>query len=70
MHARSLLSAAAAVAFACTLSNTGAAASTLYERLGGHRSDDADPEAKLLRRLGRRIVMLRSRTMMAGIRSI
>jgi hypothetical protein len=36
MHARSLLSAAAAAAFACVLSNTGAAASTLYERLGGY----------------------------------
>jgi hemoglobin len=35
MHARSLLSAAAAAAFACGLSNT-AAASTLYERLGGY----------------------------------
>jgi len=39
---------------------------TLYEQLGGHGAD-ADPEGKLLRRLGRRrIVMLRSRTMMAG----
>jgi hypothetical protein len=38
---------------------------TLYEQLGGHGAD-ADPEGKLLRRLGRRrIVMLRSRTMMA-----
>jgi hemoglobin len=36
MHARSILSAAAAAAFACALSNTGAAASTLYERLGGY----------------------------------
>ena len=36
MHARSLLSVAAAAAFACALSNTGAAASTLYERLGGY----------------------------------
>jgi glycosyltransferase involved in cell wall biosynthesis len=42
-------------------------AKTLYEQLGGHRGEDADPEGKLLRRLGRRrIVMLRSRTMMAG----
>jgi hypothetical protein len=42
-------------------------AKTLYERLGGHRGEDADPEAKLLRRLGRRrIVMLRSRTVMAA----
>jgi len=42
-------------------------AKTLYERLGGHRGEDADPEAKLLRRLGRRrIVMLRSRTIMAA----
>jgi hypothetical protein len=33
----------------------------LYERLGGHNADGADPEADLLRRLGRRrIVMLRS----------
>lgn len=39
---------------------------TLYERLGGHLDGDADPEGKLLRRLGRRrIVMLRSRAMMA-----
>ncbi len=36
MHARSTLSAAAAAVFACALSNTGAAASTLYERLGGY----------------------------------
>ena len=36
MHVRSLMSAAAAAAFACVLSNTGAAASTLYERLGGY----------------------------------
>jgi glycosyltransferase involved in cell wall biosynthesis len=40
---------------------------TLYEGLGGHRGEDADPERKFLRRLGRRrIVLLRSRTMMAG----
>jgi glycosyltransferase involved in cell wall biosynthesis len=40
---------------------------TLYERFGGHLGEDADPESKFLRRLGRRrIVMLRSRTMMAG----
>jgi hypothetical protein len=40
---------------------------TLYERSGGHLGEDADPETKFLRRLGRRrIVMLRSRTMMAG----
>jgi hypothetical protein len=39
----------------------------LYERFGGHLGEDADPEGKFLRRLGRRrIVMLRSRTMMAG----
>jgi hemoglobin len=36
MHARSLFSAAAAAALACALSVTGAAASTLYERLGGY----------------------------------
>ena len=36
MHARSTLSAAAAAVFACALSTTGAAASTLYERLGGY----------------------------------
>jgi hypothetical protein len=36
-------------------------AKTFYEQLGGHRADTADPEAELLRRLGRRrIVMLRS----------
>jgi hypothetical protein len=41
---------------------------TLYEKLGGHAGEDADPERKLLRRLGRRrIVMLRSRAMMAGV---
>jgi glycosyltransferase involved in cell wall biosynthesis len=40
---------------------------TLYERFGGHLGEDADPEGKFLRRLGRRrIVMLRSRAMMAG----
>jgi glycosyltransferase involved in cell wall biosynthesis len=40
---------------------------TLYEKLGGHAGEDADPERSLLRRLGRRrIVMLRSRAMMAG----
>jgi glycosyltransferase involved in cell wall biosynthesis len=39
---------------------------SLYEKLGGHRGDGADPESSFLRRLGRRrIVMLRSRTMMA-----
>ncbi len=32
-----------------------------YDRLGGHRADAADPEAELLRRLGRRrIVLLRT----------
>jgi glycosyltransferase involved in cell wall biosynthesis len=37
---------------------------TLYERLGGHTGKD--PESSFLRRLGRRrIVMLRSRSMMA-----
>ena len=35
MHAPKLLSAAAVAVFACA-SNTGAAASTLYERLGGY----------------------------------
>jgi hypothetical protein len=40
---------------------------SLYERLGGHRGEDADPEASLLRRLGRRrIVLLRSRTMLVA----
>jgi glycosyltransferase involved in cell wall biosynthesis len=40
---------------------------TFYERLGGHRGEDAEPERRFLRRLGRRrIVMLRSCTMMAG----
>jgi len=40
---------------------------SLYERLGGHRGEDADPETSLLRRLGRRrIVLLRSRAMLAG----
>ena len=42
-------------------------AKSLYERLGGHLGEDSDPESKFLRRLGRRrIVLLRSRTMMAG----
>jgi hemoglobin len=41
MHARNLLSAVAAAAFACVLSNTGAAASTLYERLGGYSAISA-----------------------------
>jgi hypothetical protein len=42
-------------------------AKTLYERLGGHLGEDADPEKRLLSRLGRRrIVMLRSRAMMAA----
>jgi glycosyltransferase involved in cell wall biosynthesis len=42
-------------------------AKTFYERLGGHSGEDADPERRFLRRLGRRrIVMLRSRIMMAG----
>jgi hemoglobin len=36
MHAPSLLSAAAVTVIACALSSTGAAASTLYERLGGY----------------------------------
>jgi hemoglobin len=37
MHARTLLSATATAAiFTCVLSSTGAAASTLYERLGGY----------------------------------
>ncbi|HLH97486.1 MAG TPA: glycosyltransferase [Xanthobacteraceae bacterium] len=41
----------------------------LYERAGGHLDGDADPEGKLLRRLGRRrIVMLRSRALMAAAR--
>jgi len=40
---------------------------SLYERLGGHRGEDADPETSLLRRLGRRrIVLLRSRTMLVA----
>jgi hemoglobin len=41
MHARSLLSAAAAAVLACVLSSTGAAASTLYERLGGYNAIQA-----------------------------
>jgi len=40
---------------------------SFYERLGGHRGEDADPETSLLRRLGRRrIVLLRSRAMLVG----
>lgn len=39
----------------------------LYARSGGHLGGDADPEASLLHRLGRRrIIMLRSRALMAG----
>jgi hypothetical protein len=34
-----------------------------YERIGGHRDDAPDPETDLMRRLGRRIVMLRSAAM-------
>jgi glycosyltransferase involved in cell wall biosynthesis len=40
---------------------------SLYERLGGHRGEDRDPETSFLRRLGRRrIVLLRSRTMLVA----
>jgi glycosyltransferase involved in cell wall biosynthesis len=40
---------------------------SLYERLGGHRGEDADPEKSFLRRLGRRrIVLLRSRTLLVA----
>jgi glycosyltransferase involved in cell wall biosynthesis len=43
-------------------------AKTLYERLGGHRGEDAEPEKKFLGRLGRRrMVLLRSRTMMTEV---
>ena len=39
----------------------------LYDRLGGHRADRADPERDLLRRIGRRrIVMLRSGAINVG----
>jgi hypothetical protein len=38
-------------------------AKELYERIGGHRDDAPDPETDLMRRLGRRIVMLRSAAM-------
>jgi glycosyltransferase involved in cell wall biosynthesis len=39
----------------------------LYDALGGHSGDDADPETNLLRRLRRhRIVMLRSAVVVAG----
>ena len=31
-----------------------------YERIGGHRDDTPEPESDLMRRLGRRVVMLRS----------
>jgi hypothetical protein len=38
----------------------------LYDELGGHRAAAADPETDLLRRLGRRrIVLLRSATLHA-----
>jgi glycosyltransferase involved in cell wall biosynthesis len=37
-----------------------------YDRIGGHRDDVADPEADLLRRLGRRsVVMLRTGSVMS-----
>jgi glycosyltransferase involved in cell wall biosynthesis len=40
---------------------------SLYEHLGGHRGEDADPETSFLRRLGRRrIVLLRSRTILVA----
>jgi glycosyltransferase involved in cell wall biosynthesis len=35
-------------------------AKRFYEQIGGHRGNVADPEADLIRRLGRRVVMLRS----------
>jgi hypothetical protein len=41
-------------------------AKELYAELGGHRGDAESPDANLLRRLGRRRVLLRSRTMLAG----
>lgn len=41
-------------------------AKELYAELGGHRGDAENPEANLLRRLGRRRVLLRSQTMLAG----
>jgi len=41
-------------------------AKLLYERCGAHRGEDTEPERRFLRRLGRRrIVLLRTRTMMA-----
>jgi glycosyltransferase involved in cell wall biosynthesis len=41
-------------------------AKALYERCGGHCGEDAEPEKGFLRRVGRRrIVLLRTRTMMA-----
>ncbi len=44
---------------------------TLYERVGPHRGEDAEPEQRFLRRLGRRrIVLLRSRSVMAGTGAI
>jgi glycosyltransferase involved in cell wall biosynthesis len=42
-------------------------ARTLYEEVGGHRADTADPERDLIRRIGRRrIVTLRSGAMTMG----
>jgi hypothetical protein len=41
-------------------------AKELYADLGGHRGDAESPDANLLRRLGRRRVLLRSQTMLAG----
>jgi hypothetical protein len=41
-------------------------ARVLYDRLGGHRPDSREPERDLLRRLGRRrIVLLRTGAMAA-----
>jgi hypothetical protein len=37
-----------------------------YERIGGHREDAAEPEYDLMRRLGRRVVMLRSGAITTG----
>jgi hypothetical protein len=47
MNARLLVSATATAVFACVLSNTGAAASTLYERLGGYGAISAVVDATI-----------------------
>jgi hypothetical protein len=43
-------------------------AKSLYESLGGHRDNEANPESALIGRLGRRIVILRSGASVVAMR--